>query len=253
VPSWLARLNDDVLGILLREFGSVPTVPGWERLEILDDVRERARGELAARFASAPLWSLTDPRLLPLLPFWQPLLTERAASVAYVLHVSDPAGVDADWWLDAVARALESTAGEERLFLFADDLRADPAGEIARVAVLAGVPALGGEAVAALAGPLTEDLGPASPDADVVVLGGTSTPARVTSLNLAAAQQLRRGTPTQASTALAERLERSVDLLWRTRQEALQSEAILEQASEVMEAAAEEREHLVAELAAARA
>jgi hypothetical protein len=253
VPTWLARLNDEVVGVLQREFGSLPTVPGWERLEILDDVRDRAREALASRFADAPVWSLADPRLLPLLPFWQPLLLERAASVAYVLYLASPADVDGDWWLDAVTRALEATAGEERLLVFGHDLREGAAGEIARLAALAGVPAPRDDVVARLAAELEEDLAGLSPDRPAVDIGGAPVPAHVAFLSLQAAGRLRRATPTPAGAAMAESLERSVDLLWRTRQEHLQNEAILEQAVEVMDAAAEQREQLDAEIAELRA
>ncbi len=248
-PGWLAAIDDGVVAALEREHGLMPSATGWERDAVLDPLREQAREALATRFADTPAFALGGARMSRTLPFWQPLLAERAPWIAYVVLVTDPVETVADDWLDLVTRALDATAGERRLVLFADDARSDPEATAVRLAAHAGLPAPDPAAVRGVAAAVADLLGTPRRDQPV------APEARAAAAALRAARELRRPPLTRERWALADAIERTVDVHWRSageRDELAASlaahEQVLAQATEVMEAAAAERERLEAVL-----
>ena len=248
-PGWLNGIDDAVVATLEQEHGLMPSATGWERDTALEPLRAQAREALAGRFADAQAFALGGARMGRTLPFWQPLLAERAPWIAYVLLVTDPAETVADDWLDLVTRALDATAGDRRLVLFADEARTDPEGTAARLAAHAGLPAPGPDAVRGVAAAIADLL--AAPRRDQPI----AAEARAAATALHAAAELRRPPLTRDRWALADAIERTVDVHWRAaaeREELAASlgahEQLLAQATEVMEAAASERERLEAAL-----
>ena len=144
---------------------------------------------------------------------------------------------------------LDVTAGERRLVLFADDARSDPEATAVRLAAHAALPAPDPAAVRGVAAAVADLLGTPRRDQPV------APEARAAAAALRAARELRRPPLTRERWALADAIERTVDVHWRSageRDELAASlaahEQVLAQATEVMEAAAAEREELEAVL-----
>jgi hypothetical protein len=157
-PRWLVETNDTLLAALGGRYHAPPEQPeGWWARPELEPVREYARAQLDSSYGDAPVWAIKDPRLCLTLPFWQSLLAERGDEATYVLCVRSPletaasltrrgiyAGMDerawGDVWLEYTQRALDGTAGEERIVVSYDEQLADPRATILALAGIAGLP-----------------------------------------------------------------------------------------------------------------
>jgi hypothetical protein len=153
-PLWMIELNDEILAKL----GSVwwrplPVNDGWQRSPDFDELRERARRMLEAKFGSASLWGWKEPRTTLTLPFWR----ELVPNAKYVICLRNPADAISsiqrrpepnlptrawsDLWLEYTARALKETQGRQRLFVFYEDFFRDDRAQLARMASFLGLAA----------------------------------------------------------------------------------------------------------------
>jgi hypothetical protein len=151
-PQWMVQLNDEILAELdtvwWRPF---PGEPGWERREVFEPLRERARALLREKFGAAPLWGWKDPRTALTLPFWQELVPDAryvicvrnpADAVSSIQRRPEPALPVGEWgdlWLEYTARAIRDTHGRHRLFVFYEDFFRNPHLELERIASFLGV------------------------------------------------------------------------------------------------------------------
>ena len=144
----IQKLNDEILAAFDGSWREVPELPpGWERDARLDGLRGRARDLIAADFAGCAMWGFKDPRICLTLPFWKPLLP----GLRYVLCLRNPADVARSLehtmpfeeavalWLRYVEASLRHTAGGPRAVVFYEDLLADTAGEMRRLAGTFGI------------------------------------------------------------------------------------------------------------------
>ena len=146
----VVKLNDEVLSIFGGTWSALPELPaGWENDPRLAELRGKAASFIAAEFGDFASWGFKDPRTCVTLPFWKSLLPEPR----YVLCLRSPADVahslehamafdeGVALWAAYVEASLRHTAGEKRATVFYDDLLADPAGELRRIAAELGIPA----------------------------------------------------------------------------------------------------------------
>jgi hypothetical protein len=156
-PEWMIELNENVL-VALGGSHLDPPAPDvdWAGDPRLAEHRALARECLDRTFAGAPVWGWKDPRTCLTLPFWRPLIAERADRVSFVVCVRSPAEsvtsmmarpyypwMDAQdfghLWLQYTGRALLETAADPRAVVFYEDLLADPVGELERIAAFLGL------------------------------------------------------------------------------------------------------------------
>jgi hypothetical protein len=145
----IVRINMALLRRLGGSWRDLPGLPpGWQRDPDLEDLREQSRAILAADFAGARLWGFKDPRTSLLLPFWRPLIgparfvichrhpLEIAASLLRRdgLTLAQSLGL----WRRYAGEAVRLTAGEPRIVVAYDQLFADRAGVVERLAAFVG-------------------------------------------------------------------------------------------------------------------
>ena len=146
-PAWMLEINDEILAKLGTDWWHpLLAEPGWEHGSEFEPLRERARGLLADKFGSVPLWGWKEPRTTLTLPFWRDLIP----NARYVICMRSPTDAISslqrrpepnlsirawgDLWLEYTARALNETRGQSRLIIFYEDLLLYSSEEIARMA-----------------------------------------------------------------------------------------------------------------------
>ena len=144
----IQKLNDEILAAFGGSWRDVPALaPGWERDARLESLRARAAEVIAADFADSAAWGFKDPRTCLTLPFWKPLLPglrfvlclRNPSDVARSLEHTMPFGEGVALWLRYVEASLRHTAGEPRAVVFYEDLLAETAGELRRLASSLGI------------------------------------------------------------------------------------------------------------------
>jgi hypothetical protein len=145
------EVNERILARFGGSWDRPPAFPlGWERSEIVADLRERATDLIRADFAETAMWGWKDPRSCLTLPFWQTLLPpmryvvclRNPLSVARSLQRRDgmPIGKGGNLWLLHVTSALAHTEGHTRLIASYERLLAEPEREARRIAEFIGRP-----------------------------------------------------------------------------------------------------------------
>lgn len=145
------ELNAEILSRLGGTWDEPPRFRAhWELAPELADLRQRARRIIHDDFADAPLWGWKDPRTCLTLPFWQRL----CPPLRFVLCLRNPMDTarslerrngfslekGVDLWLTHVTAALAHSSGSPRLLVFYEDVMADWARELARLAGFIGMP-----------------------------------------------------------------------------------------------------------------
>lgn len=139
--------------------------------EVLSLQREAAE-VLRRRFAGMPLWGFKDGRTLRMLPFWEPVFAALEAELRFVVAVRNPLSVvrsrvriqERKWlaprlpperaelmWLANVVPYFRRLATRRFVAVDYDQLLADPAGQLQRLAGALGLPAPRSEALQAYA------------------------------------------------------------------------------------------------------
>jgi hypothetical protein len=145
----IVELNERVLKSLNLRWDSTEPL---ERRKLTSwrmwNLRRDAVRDLRGRFAMQPLWGFKDPRTIRLLPFWERVLDDAGAEVAYLLAIRNPASVaaslharqamDADTarrlWLVHMVPFLRDVANKPLVVVDFDLLMNDPRAQLERVA-----------------------------------------------------------------------------------------------------------------------
>lgn len=167
-------INDEILARFGGRWDIPPALaPDWPHDPRIADLRDRAATLLATVFAHQPLWGWKDPRTCLTLPFWQDLI----GPMRYVHCVRNPRAVAASLaqrnaiampeadglWLLYSRASLEATAGQSQIFVCYEDVLADGAAALERLAAFvdhpsrADDPAVRGATAAFLADELCHD------------------------------------------------------------------------------------------------
>lgn len=143
-------LNDEILTRLGGRWDEpAPFPPGWLEAPHLADLKDKGR-EVLSGFAGQALWGWKDPRTCLTLPFWQDLV----GPIRYILTFRNPCEVVASLerrngmsaekaerlWLAHAHASLTHTSGQQRMFVFYDDIMSDYETELARMATFIGRP-----------------------------------------------------------------------------------------------------------------
>lgn len=115
----------------------------------LEDLRDRAREQLAALAVTAPLWGWKDPRTSLLLPFWLPLLPAPPLAIFCLRHPSDVAAsltrrnrlpelLSSFLWQEYAAQACHGLQGCSVLVVAYEDILQDPQGQARRIEAFLG-------------------------------------------------------------------------------------------------------------------
>jgi hypothetical protein len=266
--------------------GPFDVTPGWHADPGLDSLRAAIERELDGAAGDGG-WLLSDERIGPATPFWRPLLEARRQRVRWILCLRPPLACSkallardgnqqSPWtwgatWLDWTARALAGTRGAERLLLFENDVRADPAGSLERAQAFCGAPAhpVGAPVASASLGGLGA-VEPEDDPADAWRLpvearaayallrhadraardgAGPAVPATAAVLAQELAHAQRVDAALHAAFERSHPLEPALASAW---EEISGARQLLEQMTEAMETAAFERDELLAELAEAK-
>lgn len=150
---------------LLTEFQSA-----WDRVGLLapnyqlpavSKLQATAQAALAQKFSCTNHFSLKDPRIARLLPFWQRVFSESGLSVSYVIALRNPLSV-ADslaqrngfdqiksylLWLEHLLAAVYHTNGQRRIVVNYDRLIDNPEATIRRMAEQLGIGSIDTEAL----------------------------------------------------------------------------------------------------------
>jgi hypothetical protein len=164
------RMNEEIL----RRFGGSHLDPprlkaGWTDAPDVRRLRREARDLIAGEFGDLRTWAWKDPRASLTLPFWRSLLPD----MRYIVCVRSPSEV---WgslhalhgiprergvalWMRYTAEAVRNTpAGPNRLVVGFDDLMADAARQVHRIATFLGPDAAADAERAAVARSVDEGL-----------------------------------------------------------------------------------------------
>ncbi len=149
----LTELNEEILGCLGGYHLEPPDLDfDWIKHPALEAIRCRARQIVQTDFAEVPRWGWKDPRNSLTLPFWQDLLppmryliclrnpVDVARSVQLRNGISFENGVRL--WLKHITHAIRATHGENRSFIFYEDILSSPHEEFRRLAHFADRPEL---------------------------------------------------------------------------------------------------------------
>ena len=118
-----------------------PLPPRWWLQPAVTRLEDELRGLIEREFASVPLWAVKDPRMCRLLPAWRAPLHALGIEPCFVLVARDPREVAASLaardgfasakshllYLDHLVAAERATRGRPRAFVTYDELLADGA------------------------------------------------------------------------------------------------------------------------------
>ena len=151
----IVSLNDALLSELemsWHSLGALQQQHDW--VSLLDHpLAAQAEAYLQAQTAQHPLFGLKDPRMARLLPFWLEIFRRCSIEPIFLISSRDPLSVSRSLakrddflpgkshflWLEHVIPALVNTAGYRRLVVDFDQLLDQPARELERIALLAGL------------------------------------------------------------------------------------------------------------------
>ncbi|NDV02627.1 sulfotransferase family protein [Pseudoroseicyclus tamaricis] len=144
----IQSLNDEILAALGGHWHDWRSLPeGWETSEVTEGFREEATADLGSEFGDSALFTLKDPRICRLAPFWLSILKEQGVEVAPIIVVRHPL---------EVATSLEERnrlpAPVGHLLWLSHVLDAEAATRGMRRCIVDYAAVIGGEAEAALTG-----------------------------------------------------------------------------------------------------
>ena len=150
----IVNLHDRLLLALDRGWDSTTPWPSrwWEDEARIGRFRAELLALLQRDFATAPLWSIKDPRLCRLLPWWRPLWSALKTEPVFLIVVRDPRevavslarreGISRDksyfLWLQHLLEAEKETRGCKRCFLNFADFMDDWAAALSPLAMFLG-------------------------------------------------------------------------------------------------------------------
>jgi hypothetical protein len=142
----IRKINEELLQHCGGDWRGPPVFPadGFSGKEF-DALRERAVASLKLLSRSAACWSMKDPRMSLLLPFWRPLLASPSRAILCLRHPSAVAAslgkrnkispeLASFLWQEYVASACEGLVGAEVLVVSYEGVLAAPQAEAQRCA-----------------------------------------------------------------------------------------------------------------------
>lgn len=144
----IADTNDEVLYAIGSSWDDIlPLREDWWKQDVLRKYALKIKRYITDDFQGSILWSVKDPRICRLLPWWLPLLAEQGISVACLIVVRQPMEVCRSLakrdgftnekglllWIEHYLQAERGSRGLPRSFVLFDDLLSDPVGTFTRV------------------------------------------------------------------------------------------------------------------------
>jgi GT2 family glycosyltransferase/glycosyltransferase involved in cell wall biosynthesis len=151
--AFAVETNERLLSALGYRWDDLRPLPGdWMRLEAAGFARAQIRDYLRSNLSKRPLWAIKDPRMCLFAELWLDAFAEEGCRPSVLLlgrHPQEIAGSLAVrdgmangkamlLWLRHVLDAEHATRGLPRAFIGYDELLADPAGVMRRIAHLPG-------------------------------------------------------------------------------------------------------------------
>jgi len=144
----IVRLNDTLLGLAGARWDTLALPPSEITEPLFGPYEAEALALLERDFSEAEICGLKDPRVSRLLPFWQTAFRQADIQDCYVIALRNPISVALSLaarngfrpeksyllWLSHLFAAIKDTKHKPRIVVDYDDLIADPAKQLERIA-----------------------------------------------------------------------------------------------------------------------